>query len=200
MAPRQTKTAKRGVTMNKSRSVESEVFTDSHARNLLATQPKLTPKTVRKVSKAVVRKQQQKIRLYGAKNGKEYREDQLNIPTLNRAIIPGVKAKKGKKGKIFVDDADTLTMSRLVLSINDKYDTVHESKLEKGRRLEELRDLKKQEMDRKEREKLDKVEGKKTEIRSKANLARAVRRKNSRFDKTKGVDGDESSKKKVSFA
>ena len=44
MAPRQSKTAKRNKTQNKTRTVDSEVFSDSAAKNLLADQPKLTPK------------------------------------------------------------------------------------------------------------------------------------------------------------
>ena len=45
MAPRQSKTAKRNKTQNKTRTVDSEVFSDSAAKNLLADQPKLTPKS-----------------------------------------------------------------------------------------------------------------------------------------------------------
>ncbi|MDC6272166.1 hypothetical protein PP707_07680, partial [Acetobacter pasteurianus] len=112
-------------------------------------------------------------------------------------------AKRGKKGKKFVDDNDSLTLNRLVKSINDKYDQVNESKLEKSRRLEEIRELKRQEMERKEQMKKDKLDGKKDELRSKASVARAARRKNAKARKAYEVDEGENTvpkKKKVSFA
>lgn len=201
MAPRQSQTAKRNKSQNKTRNVESEVTTDSAARNLLANQPKLTPKSkVKKQSKAVVKKQQAKMRLYGAKSGKEYREDQLDIPSLNMAVTPGVKAKRGKKGKVFLKDDDSLTMTRLVKSINDKYDQVNESKLEKSRRLEELRDLKRQELERKDQEKIDKLEGKKEQIKNKASTARLARRKNAKARKAEEGESSGSRSKRVAFA
>ncbi|CAH2352624.1 60S ribosomal subunit assembly/export protein Loc1p [[Candida] railenensis] len=202
MAPRQSQTAKRNKSQNKTRNVESEVTSDSVARNLLANQPKLTPKSkVRKQSKAVVKKQQAKIRLYGSKSGKEYREDQLDIPTLNKAVTPGVKAKKGKKGKVFLKDDDSLTMTRLVKSINDKYDQVNESKLEKSRRLEEIRELKRKELDRKEQEKIDKLEGKKDQLKNKASVARLARRKNAKARKSdEDSEPSRPKKKSVSFS
>lgn len=204
MTAKRTQRLKKAAKTNQAKSVESDVFTDSQARNLMANQPKLTAKAEKKKpSKTAVKKQQAKIRLYGAKNGKEYREDQLDIPQLNKAIVPGVKAKKGKKGKKFVDDHDSLKLNLLVKTINDKNDLANESKLEKARRLEDIRELRRAEMERKEKEKQAKLEDKKSEIRNKANVARAARRKSARAAKREAddeIDTQPPKKKSVSFA
>lgn len=204
MPPRQLKQAKRLALQNKTRENELEVFADGQARNMMALTPKLTPKKEKKLLlKEQMKKREAKIRLYGARNGKEYLEQQLDVPKLNMAVVPGVKAKKGKKGKVFVDDHDLLLMKRLVLSINDKYDTVNESKLEKLKRLEELRALKREEMERKEQAKHDKLEGKKSELKLKALAARAARRKHAKErEREEAAEAEKPAKKrkKVAFA
>lgn len=212
MPPIKSRNAKRKASAHEPKRIRSEVFSDSRASNQLATQPKLTPKSkVKKPTKQEVKKQQAKMRLYGARNGKEYREDQLNVPMLNKAVQPGVKPKLGKKGKVFVDDLDKLLLNRIVKSINDKHDLASESKLEKARRLEELRELKRKEIERKEQIKNDALESKKSEIRSKASLARAARRKNAKEARreaqeteaeevVKPSSSSKKTKKKVSFA
>ncbi|ODV96860.1 hypothetical protein PACTADRAFT_29978, partial [Pachysolen tannophilus NRRL Y-2460] len=194
---------KRSKSQNLSRKVESEVTSDSAARNLLSSQPNLTPKSkVHKPKKSELKKNLKKIELYGKKNTtRQYAEKDLNIPSLNMAINPGVVVKKGKKkGKKFIDDQDSLTLNRLVKQINDEKDLVNESKLEKAKRLEEIRELRRQELEKKEKEKTQKLEDKKKEIKNKSNQARAARRKSARDISQEENKNGGKLKKSVSFA
>ena len=203
---KQSKTAKRRLTNNQMRTVEPEVTSDSKASNLLANKPKLTERSkVRKQKAGELKKELRSAKLYGKKKQREYKESDLDLPVLNKAIMPGTIKKKGKKGKKFIGDNDSITLNRLIKTINDDRDLVNESKLEKSRRLEEIRELRKQEMDRKEAEKVSKLEDKKQEIKNKSNVARALRRKNAKEAKksielsVKEVIGGKK-RKSVSFA
>lgn len=203
---KQTKTAKRKVTMNSKREVTAEMSSDSQARNLMQNQPKLTPRSEKRALQGTkLKKHLRSAELYGTKKkAREYTEKELGIPTLNKAIVPGTIRKKGKKGKKFVADNDNILLQRLIKTINDDRDLVNESKLEKSRRLEEIRDLRRQEMERKEDEKKEKLENAKIGIKQKANLARAGRRKSAK-DAKKAMEkevmsGVKGKKKSVSFA
>ena len=205
---------------NAQREVRPEVFQDSVARNQLINNREVladdAARAARKPSQSRLehRKEQARLRLYGRRHHEKQRKEQgrysekeLGLPTLNRSVVPGFRVKKGKKGKKLVADDDTLLMNRLVKSIGDAYEDTVESKLEKDRRLQEIRELKRQEIERKEAAKEEKLEDKKTEIRKKASEARSLRRKTKRDlehaareaaaeEKSSG----KSKKKSVSFA
>lgn len=205
MAPRQSKTAKRTATQNKTRSIESEVFKDSQARNRLGFTSNQTEKSrVRKPSKKDVKKEQSKIRLYGKKKEQKiYDEKDLDLPVLNRAIVPGVKRSRGKKGKKFVNEnpEDSTQLNRIINEVILKDEKRDYSKLEKAQKLEEIRELKKKEIEQKEAAKRDKLEDKKQEIKNKATKARTDRRKRAKLQtQLAEEEASKPKKKKVAFA
>ncbi|KAG0680334.1 60S ribosomal subunit assembly/export protein [Pichia californica] len=201
---KQTKAAKRKSTMNKKREVEPEIRNDSQARNLLQNQPNLTPKAAkRKIQGKELKKHLRSTQLYGKKKKERvYTEKELGIPKLNKAIIPGNIVKRGKKGKKFISDTDTTTLQRIIKQVNDDRDLVNESKLEKSKRLEEIRELRRKEMEIREDEKKSKLENAKANIKEKASLARSARRKSAKEAK-KEIEKEASQsvkRKSVSFA
>ncbi|QPG75914.1 hypothetical protein FOA43_003300 [Brettanomyces nanus] len=189
------------------KTVTPELREDSEARNLLMSHSKLTPKSTKRIMKGKELKKHLRItQLYGKRpKAKKYSEKELDLPILNETVNPGAIKRKGKKGKKFIPDGDDVTMNRLIRQVNDDKDKVSESKLEKSKRLEEIRELRKKEIDRKDQRKKDELEVVKDELRSKASLARSVRRKNAKLkrqgDESVANDDDEKNKKKkVSFA
>lgn len=204
---KQTKSAKRKVTMNKTREVEPEIKSDSQARNLLQNQPNLTPKSSKRTLHGKeLKKHLRSSQLYGKKKKERtYTDKELGIPKLNKAIIPGsISKNKGKKkGKKFISDTDSTTLQRIIKQVNDERDLINESKLEKSKRLEEIRELRRKEMEIKEEEKKSKLENAKANIKEKANLARSARRRSAKEAKrevNKEATNNVKRGKNVSFA
>ncbi len=193
------------------KNVTPELKENAEARNVLINQPELTLKSSKKPLKGTkLKKFLMTTQLYGKKKqAKKYSEKELDIPVLNESINPGAIKKKGKKkGKKFVADGDSVLLTRLIKQINDGKDEVNESKLEKARRLEDVRELRRTEIERKESVKRQELENAKDELKSSASQARSERRRASRLKKrlSKNIGAESGGakskkpKKSVSFA
>ncbi|KAF3062740.1 hypothetical protein N5P37_008839 [Trichoderma harzianum] len=132
---------------------------------------------------------------------KTYTAEELGIPTLNMITPIGVEKPKGKKkGKVFVDDKESMTT---ILSLVQAEKEGHiESKIMKARQMEEIREARKVEADKKAAEKKAKFEDTKESLRKKR------KRKSEKGDgddnlKSISLTGSKASKagkKRVSFA
>ena len=123
----------------------------------------------------------------------------------------GVEKPKGKKkGKIFVDDKES--MITILAMVNAEKEGAIESKMIKARRLEELRNARRNEAEMKEKGRREKVEGKMREVKGRkkgivdrANGEVSTGAKKGRTASGSGKpSGDDTApakiKKKVSFA
>lgn len=131
---------------------------------------------------------------------KTYSEKDLNIPTLNMITPVGVTKPKGKKkGKVFVDDKEG--MNTIMSMVQAEKEGQIESKMIKARQMEEIREARKIEAEKKEEEKKAKLEGVKESLRKK-------RKRNPKGDEDSMKDfssggtkpGRGGKKKSVSFA
>lgn len=194
--------SKRNSKVVTAKEVIPEFKEDAEARNVLMNQPELTLKNSKKPMKGIQLKKYLKTTLlYGKKHKqRKYSEKELEIPVLNESVNPGAIKKKGKKGKKFVADNDIDMMNRLINQINDSKDKADESKLEREKRMEDIRELRKKEIEKREEQKKQELEEVKKEIRSKASLARSERRKSAKIKKHLSEHNNKRPKKKVTFA
>ncbi|KAF7162227.1 hypothetical protein CNMCM5623_007622 [Aspergillus felis] len=97
---------------------------------------------------------------------REYTEEELGLPKLNMITPVGVVKPKGKKkGKVFVDDQEG--MMTILAMVNAEQEGHIESKLQKARQLEEIREAKRKEAEARHAEKKNKLEEVKQSIRQK---------------------------------
>ncbi|KAE8353555.1 hypothetical protein BDV28DRAFT_105542 [Aspergillus coremiiformis] len=97
---------------------------------------------------------------------REYTEAELDLPKLNTITPVGVVKPKGKKkGKVFVDDQEG--MATILAIVNAEKEGQIESKMQKARQLEEIREAKRKEAEARHAQKKNKLEETKTAIRQK---------------------------------
>ncbi|KAF2016750.1 hypothetical protein BU24DRAFT_209399 [Aaosphaeria arxii CBS 175.79] len=132
----------------------------------------------------------------GRKKKRVYTEAELDIPKLNSIIPAGIAKPKGqKKGKIFVDDAES--MIAIMSVVNAEKEGQVESKIMRARQLEEVREAKRKEAEKRSAEKEKKFEERKQGLKKK----RSKQSDKSEFDdvENEAPQKDKKSKKRVSF-
>ena len=119
-----------------------------------------------KASKPVAKTVQQKTKStkLGQKKKKVYTAEQLGIPELNGIRPTGVqKAPNMKKGKVFTDDGEG--MKAIMAMVMAEKEGNIESKLIKARHLEELREARKAEAEKRAASKKEGLEERKQDIK-----------------------------------
>lgn len=97
---------------------------------------------------------------------RSYTEEELGIPKLNTITPVGVIKPKGKKkGKVFVDDRES--MNTILSLVQAEKNGQIESKMIKARQMEEIREARKVEAEKKEHERDSKMETAKDALRKK---------------------------------
>ncbi|CAK7202337.1 60S ribosomal subunit assembly/export protein [Sporothrix eucalyptigena] len=129
-----------------------------------------------------------------------YSEKELDIPKLNTITPVGVQKPKGKKkGKVFVDDKESMTT--ILAMVQAEKDGQIESKIMKSRQMEEIRQARLAEAEKKEEQRQAKLDEKKQSLRKK-------RKRPTKGEETEsitelssaGTKATKAKKKRVSFA
>jgi 60S ribosomal subunit assembly/export protein LOC1 len=129
-----------------------------------------------------------------------YTDKELNLPTLNMIIPAGVEKPRGqKKGKVFVDDAES--MRTILAMVSAEREGQIESKMQKARQMEEIREARRREMESREREKSRKWEEVKDGLRTNKGKSRAHEDEDNteHMDITASVTNLKTRRMKVSF-
>ncbi|KAL9099195.1 MAG: hypothetical protein Q9163_005271 [Psora crenata] len=148
--------------------------------------------------------------LQNRKKQRTYTDQELGIPKLNMITPVGVEAPKGKKkGKVFIDDAPVAylpclpqeSMMTILAIVNADKEGQIESKMMKSRQMEEIREARKKEAEKKQEIRRRKLEETKNAIKKKrkrkGDVAVAVEEGQNIKKSSRGtMEG----KKKVTFA
>ncbi|KAK2004507.1 60S ribosomal subunit assembly/export protein loc-1 [Colletotrichum falcatum] len=134
---------------------------------------------------------------------KVYTEEELDIPKLNMVTPVGVAKPKGKKkGKVFVDDRESMTT--ILAMVQAEKEGQIESKMMKARQMEEIREARRVEAEKKEEERKSKLEETKESLRKKRKRATTGRPENEENVNNIAISGSRAAKpkkrKSVSFA
>lgn len=202
MAPSKTRTIK-----NKHAAAKSGIASSKSASKRSPTDGIVKSKPKSKKQQGTPPSQQIKDKgraalLKKLKNPKKklYSDEQLGIPELNMITPVGVEKPKGKKkGKVFVDDTES--MSTILSIVQAEKNGEIESKMIKARQMEEIREARKVEAEKKDQERQSKIEDTKDSLRKKRkrksfgdeDSIKDVSATGTKTSKSKG-------KKKVSFA
>ncbi|GAB7340554.1 hypothetical protein MBLNU457_6969t1 [Dothideomycetes sp. NU457] len=128
------------------------------------------------------------------KKKRVYTDKELGIPALNSIKPAGIQKPHGvKKGKNFVDDKESM-MAILAIVQAEKEGNI-ESKMMRARQMEEIRQARQAEQEKREGERKKKLEGVKDEIRRSKKKGRV-----SEGDAAPREDGGKSEKKKRSVS
>ncbi|CAM1508287.1 Fc.00g051350.m01.CDS01 [Cosmosporella sp. VM-42] len=158
MAPSKTSTVKNKHAAAKSGIASSKANKRSVTDGIVKSRkPKGTPPS-KQVNKSSVSRLKKKK--------KSYTDAELGIPTLNMITPVGVVKPKGKKkGKVFVDDRES--MNTILSMVQAEKNGQIESKMIKARQMEEIREARKVEADKKEQERKSRMEETKDGLRKK---------------------------------
>ncbi|ROT39191.1 hypothetical protein SODALDRAFT_332614 [Sodiomyces alkalinus F11] len=163
MAPSRTKTVK-------NKHAGSKAVQGKHASKkpgppdgiVKAKKIKGTPPAKTAVGKQIVKLLEKRKK----NRNKTYTDEELGIPKLNKITPVGVQKPRGKKkGKVFVDDRESMTT--ILAMVQAEKEGQIESKIMKARQLEEIREARKLEAEKKEEEKKSKLEEVKDNLRKK---------------------------------
>ncbi|KAI0119912.1 hypothetical protein GGR51DRAFT_495550 [Nemania sp. FL0031] len=165
MAPQRTRTIKNKHAASKSGTKSSTSKSDSSNGITKSKKPATAPlgKQVKGRTMADLLKKKKK---------KVYTEKELGIPQLNMITPVGVTKPKGKKkGKVFVDDKES--MSTILAMVQAEKDGQIESKMIKARQMEEIREARRVEAEKKEAEKKAILDETKESLRKKRRRTKA---------------------------
>jgi 60S ribosomal subunit assembly/export protein LOC1 len=152
MAPSKTRTVKNKHAAPKKSATDGGSKPSGKAR----TGPPPSKQLKEKNRAALVKKPKKKV----------YTEAELGIPKLNMITPVGVVKPKGKKkGKVFVDDNEA--MNTIMSMVQAEKEGQIESKMIKARQMEEIREARKVEAEKREEQKKSKLENVKESLRKK---------------------------------